>query len=113
MSALAEASLNGHTMKVTMNRQAAMEQLMEIKLKEFEVKFVEKMDDLDETFQSIVKRQSNTENLVAVQHKDSVKLIEDKSKELHYNIVTSMSVRGNWRVGTALLRLPSEKLQVV
>ena len=60
---------------------------MEIKLKEFEVKFVEKMDDLDETFQSIVRRQNNTDKLDTVQHEESVRLIEEASRELHNNIV--------------------------
>ena len=55
-------------------------QLMELKLKEFELKFAEKIDDIDETFQSIVRRQNNTERLVNVQHEESVKLIETKSR---------------------------------
>ena len=60
---------------------------MELKLKEFEVRFTVKMEDLDETFQSIVRRQNNTERLVNVQHEESVKLIEKKSRELHNGIV--------------------------
>ena len=71
----------------TMKGTTANEQLLELKLKEFEVRFAEKMEDLDETFQSIVRRQNNTERLVNVQHEESVKLIEAKSRELHNDIV--------------------------
>ena len=70
-----------------MNGTTANEQLMELKLKEFDVRCAEKMEDLDETFQSIVRRQNNTERLVNVQHEESVKLIEKKSRELHNEIV--------------------------
>ena len=92
-----------------MNRTTANEQLMELKLKEFEVRFTVKMEDLDETFQSIVRRQNNTERLVNVQHEESVKLIEKKSRELHNGIVKTAQesikeVGGNWKVEMMLLR---------
>ena len=75
-----------HRQTQIMNGTTANEQLMELKLKEFELKFAEKIDDIDETFQSIVRRQNNTERLVNVQHEESVKLIEKKSRELHNGI---------------------------
>ena len=64
-----------------------MEKDMELKLTEFEVKFEEKMKDLDDTFQSLLKRQNNTEKLVSLQHEQSVKVIEEKSREVHNNII--------------------------
>ena len=70
-----------------MERTAAMEKDMELKLTEFEVKFEEKMKDLDDTFHSLLKRQNNTEKLVSLQHEQSVKVIEEKSREVHNNII--------------------------
>ena len=70
-----------------MNRTKATEQLIELKLKEFEVRYMERMKDLNETLQSIVRQQEITENIVSAHFDDSVRIIEDTSKEMNNEIV--------------------------
>ena len=59
-----------------------MEDDLELKLNEFEVKFTGKMEDIDNAFQSIVREQNYAQRLITHQQEECKILIEKKDKEL-------------------------------
>ena len=64
-----------------------MEDDLELRLNEFEVKFTGKMEDIDNAFQSIVREQNYAERLITHQQEECKILIEKKDKELNEHML--------------------------